>query len=619
MSCDFPERITTNSKVAGRSALISPVETMTPEAFKSVVGRYIGQHAARQIDAEPFELGFGEPPPRIAALINRMLAAALGSGRGLNADLKGPHRKHPPSSGEIIAQQCGVVGLVRDRRGDVDEPTWYGVLGVLAKTIEGDELGHAWSNGYDGYSESETQAKLDQAKGFGPTSCAKLFECQPSICGGCPHFGHITSPIQLGTERGEPQVEELPEAVASDLDRYRLSAILQTRYKRPNEFGGIIQRGENTLLVAPGSGGKSSFLVSASLSLASGRPLLGIDVVVPQRVLSLNFEDSTAEQALKYQAACQHFGLPDDLPITVMGSDALEGIFLTRPRVHGSGDELNPQGIDRLQAIIDAVRPDVVFLDPISALMPGGLNDNALVYQVNLALKRRAREGRYANILAAHTRKGRNDQSGEMSANDAMGAAAWVNAARYVIGMERLTAREIEDLEVPFGAEHSIRKLTGLKSNYTPNGRENFIELIGVQMDNAEPPYTRGDTVAVATPYTPHLSGRQQVDLSAVRAALEVLAQGVGGLPFNGQASGKGRTFGAAVTHAIQPHMHPNATPSQVRQQAKKIVESAINRGWVTVGLTFYNPATRKTENATTVVWSATPFASDPPPGPFVQ
>jgi hypothetical protein len=130
----------------------------------------------------------------------------------LNSDLKGGIT-YQESSAELIAQHCGVVAHVRDTKGDTDQPTWYGILGVLAFTKEGEDKCHEWSNGYDGYSASETDTKIAQAKRYAPTTCEKLSQCQPDICKACPYFGKIKSPISLGTVRGEPQLIEVsPES-----------------------------------------------------------------------------------------------------------------------------------------------------------------------------------------------------------------------------------------------------------------------------------------------------------------------------------------------------------------------------------------------------------------------
>jgi hypothetical protein len=55
-----------------------------------------------------------------------------------------------PTSGLPIAEQCGQVRALRDKKGCLPEPPWYAALGVLAFCEDGDELAHEWSSGFAG-------------------------------------------------------------------------------------------------------------------------------------------------------------------------------------------------------------------------------------------------------------------------------------------------------------------------------------------------------------------------------------------------------------------------------------------------------------------------------------
>lgn len=125
--------------------------------------------------------------------------AALKASPASNDDLSGG-MEYPPSSAEKIAKECAVIQLMRDTRGNVDQPTWYGTLGVIVFTKEGKAKCHEWSDGHPQYSRDETDRKIAQASKFAPTTCAKLSDAQPDLCRNCPHFGKITSPISLGYE-----------------------------------------------------------------------------------------------------------------------------------------------------------------------------------------------------------------------------------------------------------------------------------------------------------------------------------------------------------------------------------------------------------------------------------
>ena len=107
----------------------------------------------------------------------------------------------PPCSGEKVATRCAQLARFRNTRGNIPEPLWYASIQLLAHSIEGDELIHAWSSGYDGYSREETAGKIEQirSQGIGPTLCKTFESVNPGGCDGCAFKGKISSPIQLGT------------------------------------------------------------------------------------------------------------------------------------------------------------------------------------------------------------------------------------------------------------------------------------------------------------------------------------------------------------------------------------------------------------------------------------
>ena len=149
--------------------------------------------AAQAPAADPFDhLG---PAPAGVALAGSDLTAGVG---------------YDPSSALLIADSCGVMAMMRDTRGKLDQPTWYNALGVLAHTTEAPDICHEWSKGDPRYTAAEVDAKLSQLSNHGPTTCDKLGEQWPDVCRACPHFGKIKSPIVLGRPRIEAVAVEPP-------------------------------------------------------------------------------------------------------------------------------------------------------------------------------------------------------------------------------------------------------------------------------------------------------------------------------------------------------------------------------------------------------------------------
>ena len=121
----------------------------------------------------------------------------------LNSDLSGGLYQPMPNAA-AIAQGCGVLKLVMDTKGDVDQPTWYHALGVIGFCEDGATIAQDWSSGHAKYSAHETSTKLTQALSFKPTTCAKFEDYQPAICAACPHYRKLVSPIKLGYEQHAP-------------------------------------------------------------------------------------------------------------------------------------------------------------------------------------------------------------------------------------------------------------------------------------------------------------------------------------------------------------------------------------------------------------------------------
>ena len=103
--------------------------------------------------------------------------------------------EYPDSYASVLVEHCKAIRAFRDVLGDVGEPYWYNVIGVLKHTVEGSTVCHEWSSGDASYDEDVCQSKIDQWRAL-PTTCAKMRAVSEGNCEGCTHT--CTSPIQLG-------------------------------------------------------------------------------------------------------------------------------------------------------------------------------------------------------------------------------------------------------------------------------------------------------------------------------------------------------------------------------------------------------------------------------------
>lgn len=117
----------------------------------------------------------------------------------------------PTSYAAAVAEKCAQLREVRDKRGDVAEPLWYHMIGLVKHSIEGIPLIHQWSEGHPDYTFQATEDKIEQWQ-CPPSTCAGFASVNPNGCTGCKFKNKITTPLQLGTpDPVEYNPMQLPE------------------------------------------------------------------------------------------------------------------------------------------------------------------------------------------------------------------------------------------------------------------------------------------------------------------------------------------------------------------------------------------------------------------------
>ena len=268
-------------------------------------------------------------------------------------------------------------------------------------------------------------------------------------------------------------------------------------------LGTKLIRGEIAVLAAKGGWGKSAYAMSLACSAASGRDFLN-EIVWgnPKPVLYINSEDGTDELQRRFIAQAQHHTLTSaDLKnIMIRGVDTPGHETLT------IGDEsaprVNEAGITALDQIITKACAEIVILDPLGTFCPAELNDNGVMGQVVLRLKRLAKKHNCAILVVHHTRK-----DGDLTNVDAIGgASAIVNQARVALMLARMTAEESKNFKGVLPSEvWRYFRIVDAKTNLAPPAASTqWYQLVSHELPNAEPPtYTKGDGVQVVDKLDP--------------------------------------------------------------------------------------------------------------------
>lgn len=124
----------------------------------------------------------------------------------------------PPADAEAIRQGCAWMQHCHDDAETLPEPEWYAMLSILGRCENGEELAHEWSRPYSGYSERETEKKLEHAlTAAGPVTCQRVFELTGgTYCRDCEVWGIVSSPINIGTPSKEEESLSLAERIVKE-------------------------------------------------------------------------------------------------------------------------------------------------------------------------------------------------------------------------------------------------------------------------------------------------------------------------------------------------------------------------------------------------------------------
>lgn len=120
----------------------------------------------------------------------------------------------PINFGRMSFACAALGGQIAERGANASEPLWHFMIG-LAKFAEAnaEQALLSISDRHPGFDRARM---LDKAARWpaGPSRCVKIQEHDPASCAGCPHWGKITSPAQLGAHAEAavvPQVEQIDE------------------------------------------------------------------------------------------------------------------------------------------------------------------------------------------------------------------------------------------------------------------------------------------------------------------------------------------------------------------------------------------------------------------------
>ena len=273
-----------------------------------------------------------------------------------------------------------------------------------------------------------------------------------------------------------------------------------------------------TATVAPGGSGKTSLGLAVAVAMTTGRDLLGEQPTGRFKVWYFNGEDSRDEISRRVAAICIHYKIDReelrDWLFVDSGRDMPIKIAIANGHLKLETDTINAvmRGIKKYEV-------DVAIFDPLISVHSVPENNNTWMDAVLKQFAQVADTCDCAVEVAQHARKLGREQE-ELTAADARGGSATVDAARSVRLLNRMTRDEAKR----FGLENNIRQQRSIfrvdrgKFNMTAPENATWMTFISVELPNG-PGGTPGDDVGVVKRWIPPdaLAGISDVDAEAVR------------------------------------------------------------------------------------------------------
>jgi hypothetical protein len=255
-----------------------------------------------------------------------------------------------------------------------------------------------------------------------------------------------------------------------------------------------------TATYAAGGSGKSMLALTEGISIASGKPLLGIAPEERANVWYWNGEDPGDELDRRVMAVAKHYGLkPEDINgrLFVDSGRKMPIIIVTevKSRYGGIETRVTEPVKDAVIATIKANNIALMIVDPFVSSHAVNENDNNAINKVAKAWAEIAEETNCSIELVHHTRKtGGNGASAE----DGRGASSLMAAARSVRTLNTMTSADAKAAGIDEDARRPYFRVDNGKANLAPPERASWYKIVSVSLND----WDDDDTTGVVIPFT---------------------------------------------------------------------------------------------------------------------
>lgn len=286
-------------------------------------------------------------------------------------------------------------------------------------------------------------------------------------------------------------------------------------------YGRSVIAGFVSFLVAPGGAGKSALAMVEAVAMAYGRELLpGEGPVRSLRVWLHNAEDDMGEMQRRLAAVLQHYGLTyADLNGNLFMTSGRE-MKLQLARTGRDGPEIVPGVVDGLVERLVTAKIDVLILDPLGALHTLPENSNEAANLLSGALREVAHRADVGVVVLHHAGKAAAMDMDAAGAGASRGASAFVDAARVVRQVVRMTVNEADRYGITEADRRDYLRVENGKANLARAEGGRWLHMVDVPLGNGMGLWPLGDRVGVVERWTPKPTSGTASDLGLVQAAI---------------------------------------------------------------------------------------------------
>jgi RecA-family ATPase len=351
------------------------------------------------------------------------------------------------------------------------------VASYVSKGLADEEI-HAITDSFtmSGYSVDDTRREVQQAidgardKGWTPPPdpAAERMEQQNQA-------------INIATEPSEAHTDDEP--AQNWPTPYNMFNAL-TLPRREWVYGYDYIKKYISVTASAGGIGKTSAIIVEALAIATGKPLLGVEVKEQTNVWIINLEDPISEMQMRTIAAMQHYGIT---PEEVKGRLFIDGEDTMQITLAAEGRDGLITNKDMLAAMIRVIKENnigAVILDPFVSAHLVNENNNGSIQAVVAMLRKLARDTNSSVQLVHHIRKGNGDDA---TIDSVRGAGSLIGAARAARVINRITPEDAMALGVDEHEALGIFRVDDGKANLAPpSDKAVYRRMQSVEIANGE-------------------------------------------------------------------------------------------------------------------------------------